>query len=145
MIRSFIKAKARFPIFSVTDLEIMRAALRNNAGNNITGFLLRDTNTYLSVVEGPDDKVDGLLQRISRDSRAFGVEVLSWQTIDHRYFPNWSMGYHEAGQSLHKTCAIEAFLKAPSPEVLPQVLSEMRDIALRQMQQDQLQEHRKSA
>lgn len=136
MIRSFFKAQARFPIFSVSDLDIMRTAIRNNARDNITGYLLRDDNTYLNVVEGPQDKVEAMLTRVARDSRAFGFQILSFNTIQERHYPGWSMGYHEHENGQAKNCAINKFLKAPEANAVEPVLAAMLSLGQRRIPKD---------
>ena len=137
MIRSFYKAKARFPMFSVHDLEIMRKALRNNERNGITGYLLREGSTYLNVIEGPKAAVYDLLDRIERDPRIYDFKILSSMRIEERQYPSWSMGYYEGGLPQDDTCPIKELIggKAKHVRVEP-AMARMRNLGLRQMEND---------
>lgn len=136
MIRTFFKANARFPSFSVHDLDIMRAAMRNNDRNGLTGFLLRSDNTYLNVLEGPQDAVEYMLSRVARDSRAYGLQVFSLRSVTSRHYPAWSMGYNESQPDRGKTCAIHMFLTKPETYSEDEVMAVMLKRGLRHIKND---------
>jgi len=62
-----------------------------NQRNEITGVLLFQNQTFLQALEGPDDKVDNLMQRLSSDCRHRNIDILVQLAIQHRYFPDWNM------------------------------------------------------
>lgn len=111
--------------------------MRNNERDNITGYLLRKNNTYLNVVEGAHDKVDEMLSRVARDSRAFGFQILSFTHMSERQYPAWSMGYDERNKAQLSQCPISAFLKQPRPDGVEPVLKAMQTLGLRQIELDQ--------
>ncbi|WP_194269294.1 BLUF domain-containing protein [Tritonibacter litoralis] len=114
----------------------MRAALRNNERDGITGFLLRDGNTYLNVVEGPKDKVEAMLARVANDPRAFGFEILSFAKTEDRQYPAWSMSYHEHNQPKPLHCPIQDFLSCPETHAVDTALAAMQSLGLRQISID---------
>ena len=72
---------------------ILRISRRNNAAVGVTGLLIVGGRRFLQVLEGPDDAVASVYDRISRDDRHFAVVRLSRKTIEARTFGAWSMGY----------------------------------------------------
>ncbi len=133
MITLLFRAKARFPKFSVHDLDIMRVALRKNHLNGITGYLLRDGNTYLQVVEGNEDDVQNLVDVISADSRIFGFHILCVQPISEREYPGWSMGYYDRPTTKGEYTPIDLMLmNDTSCKTVQPALEEMRHLGAQQ-------------
>ncbi len=114
----------------------MRTAMRNNERDGITGYLLRDDNTYLNVVEGPTEAVEAMLRRVAKDSRAFDFQILSLTPTQERQYPAWSMGYHEHSHSQVKACPINTFLATPATQSVEPVLAAMQMLGLRQISND---------
>ena len=65
----------------------------NNARLDISGILLFSDGTFLQVLEGEKDAVQGLYDRIARDDRHHGTKVLLTRETPRRSFPDWSMGW----------------------------------------------------
>ena len=75
-----------------TDLEsIHRTARESNALNGVTGLLVFNGTHFLQVIEGAEAAIDDLLERVRRDRRHSGLEVIDERTIENRSFPDWSM------------------------------------------------------
>jgi hypothetical protein len=72
-------------------VQLLTAARSNNERNGITGMLLYKDGNFMQAVEGPDEQVNALFDRIRRDSRHHGVLQLLKEQISERRFPNWSM------------------------------------------------------
>lgn len=70
---------------------ILETSSRNNARSEVTGALLYCAGTFLQVLEGPEDEVSKVLQRVSRDRRHYDLQVILSQTNLSRSFPRWSM------------------------------------------------------
>ena len=62
-----------------------------NRCDDITGVLFFQNQTFLQAVEGPADKIDDLVQRLSSDKRHHHMEILVQTEIQQRYFPDWNM------------------------------------------------------
>ncbi|GGF56781.1 hypothetical protein GCM10011332_07800 [Terasakiella brassicae] len=82
------------PGFDLCDLEsILATAVENNKKHNITGVLTVLNDVFIQVLEGESVKVEQLVAKIEKDKRNFGLIVLQSNPIEHRLFPDWSMGY----------------------------------------------------
>ena len=75
---------------------ILRSSRRNNAAVGVTGLLVVGGRRFLQVLEGPEEAVASVFERISRDPRHFAVVRLSNKTIETRAFGEWAMGYRSA-------------------------------------------------
>lgn len=70
---------------------ILAGARRFNAEHDITGCLICRPDLYLQLLEGPQDVVEGLYQRIRVDERHVEVKQLTVRSVDQRMFPKWAM------------------------------------------------------
>ncbi len=75
------------------DIEaIGRVSRRNNQRDNITGVLLCSGGFFYQIIEGDEDKVDRLYEKILNDDRHTNILCLkSESNISDRLFPDWSM------------------------------------------------------
>lgn len=71
--------------------EILGVSLHNNARDGITGALAVNDGWFLQVVEGPPRALEGLLDRLSADTRHTEIEILSRRAVSGRLFCGWSM------------------------------------------------------
>lgn len=75
-----------------SDLEqIHRTARELNALDGITGLLVFNGTHFLQIVEGAQDAIEDLVQRLRQDPRHSGFEVRDKHGIGARSFPDWSM------------------------------------------------------
>jgi hypothetical protein len=70
---------------------LLAQAQRNNPGHGITGGLAILNGVYLEYLEGSEEEVERLFERISRDVRHTNIKVLERRPISRRMFNNWSM------------------------------------------------------
>lgn len=83
------------------DLGALLALCRdNNARHELTGMLLYRNGRFLQVLEGPEDQLRRRMSIIAADPEHTDVRVLLQETIDERQFPDWTMGYEPASESL---------------------------------------------
>ena len=76
----------------VRDLEdIHRTARDLNALEGVTGLLIFNGTHFLQIVEGAEQAIDELIERLRRDPRHSGLEIRDHHTIEQRSFPDWSM------------------------------------------------------
>ena len=76
----------------VRDLEdIHRTAREMNAIEGITGVLIFNGTHFLQIIEGADQAIDELVERLRRDPRHSAVEIRDQSMIECRSFPDWSM------------------------------------------------------
>jgi hypothetical protein len=93
MIQISYVSRATAPMSSEQLLDLLQTCLGNNAGDGITGMLLYGNETFLQSLEGDEDVVDGLLERIREDSRHTDIQVLHRRSIRRREYSDWSMGF----------------------------------------------------
>jgi hypothetical protein len=75
-----------------SDLEaIHRSALQLNSLDGITGLLVFNGTHFLQIIEGADNAIDDLVDRLRRDPRHSGFEIRDRHQIDVCSFPDWSM------------------------------------------------------
>jgi hypothetical protein len=70
---------------------IHRTARDINALEGVTGLLIYNGTHFLQIVEGAEDAIEGLVERLRRDPRHSGLEVRDERRIEERDFPGWSM------------------------------------------------------
>jgi class 3 adenylate cyclase len=72
--------------------EIGRKSTFNNAKVGVTGILLSAHEFFFQILEGREEDVDQVLERIRRDIRHEGVLILKAEhDVKQRLFGNWSM------------------------------------------------------
>jgi hypothetical protein len=71
-------------------LEESRSA---NLKIGITGLLAYKDGNFMQSLEGQEQKVIELMQKISRDTRHFGIILMCKGFVERREFSNWSMAY----------------------------------------------------
>ena len=81
-------------LFSDVEIEdLLRQSRMANAAADVTGLLLYWDGNFLQYIEGPQESVEKLLDRIRIDPRHGGLIVLDKTTIAKRAFPDWRMGF----------------------------------------------------
>ncbi|MDF2991592.1 MAG: hypothetical protein K0S37_2106 [Microbacterium sp.] len=78
-------------------IELLTQSRRSNHAHDLTGMLLHRRGRFFQVLEGPEDAVDTLLEKIRADGRHRDVRVLLREAIDARRFDEWTMGYEPIG------------------------------------------------
>ena len=80
--------------FTDAELEsLLQKARNNNAARDITGMLLYLDGCFFQVLEGPQDKVDALVETIRQDQGHARMSVIIREPIAHRAFSEWTMGF----------------------------------------------------
>lgn len=73
--------------------DILNKAHQVNANLGITGLLLYKNKRFMQLIEGQEDTVRGLYQKILQDPRHRDLIVLQEDTEPERQFPEWSMAF----------------------------------------------------
>ena len=63
----------------------------NNAALEVTGILIGTKSAFLQVLEGERKNVNLVFEKICQDSRHTEIELISYDRIFQREFPDWSM------------------------------------------------------
>lgn len=78
------------------DLKAILATSReNNKMLGITGMLLYRDDFFIQALEGEEDVVVPLYDKIAKDERHTNVLLVYKTNIDGRSFPSWSMGFNK--------------------------------------------------
>ena len=78
--------------FSFDEVDrILQVSRRNNARDGLTGALVYDNTTFLQWLEGGEAEIREVFGRISRDTRHGDIKLLTVQSLEDRWFPDWSM------------------------------------------------------
>jgi hypothetical protein len=87
------------PNLGSADLNSLLAKARaTNAKIGVTGILLFHRGSFFQVLEGERDVVEGLYKSISSDKRHTRITKILQESIPHRNFEDWTMGYPQATQ-----------------------------------------------
>jgi hypothetical protein len=73
--------------------QIISGARSFNKAHKISGLLIFDGQRFCQQIEGPEDQIFPLLQRIENDSRHLEFIMLHRAPIAKRRFEQFSMGY----------------------------------------------------
>jgi hypothetical protein len=79
---------------------ILVTARIHNESVGITGALLFNGIHFAQVLEGREDEIRPLFQRIRRDDRHFDVTTIEEAAIQKREFSAWAMAYVDRGFSI---------------------------------------------
>ncbi|MBN8814662.1 MAG: BLUF domain-containing protein [Sphingomonas sp.] len=77
---------------------VQDAAVRNGL-EGVTGLLYSEGESFLQAIEGHDDSVEELLDRLAVDPRHRDLRILSDRQIDEREFGDWTMVYRDRRES----------------------------------------------
>lgn len=87
-------------LYSDLDIaDILTVSCRNNAARDVTGILLYHEGSILQVLEGEQQTVKDLYQKIKKDERHKDVIQLVQGTCEERNFGDWSMSFKAVNNS----------------------------------------------
>lgn len=93
---------------------IIETSAKNNMRDDLTGFLVFSENRFFQYVEGPEDAVDALLEKLEHDRRHHSIRILKRAEIEERVFPRWKMKRLVTGSNWHTLAETgPEFVKAP--------------------------------
>jgi hypothetical protein len=73
--------------------QIVDVSVHNNSKSNVSGILVYHQREFLQLLEGPEEIVQELMEKISKDERHANIRVIWQHEIEVRGFENWSMGF----------------------------------------------------
>ncbi len=106
----------------------------NNKLADVTGLLVYVDGKFLQVLEGDQEVITALLEKISKDQRHKDVKVVYKTGIENRTFNAWQMAYVSPSPielatwaGLNNTTTLESTLKTleSEPDRFPSVLSKI--------------------
>ncbi|MDB5869415.1 MAG: hypothetical protein JWP96_1747 [Polaromonas sp.] len=98
--------------------EIAVKARSNNQRLGITGLLVFDGMHFCQQLEGSEEEIAALMDKISQDPRHTNIQILHQGCLDQRRFRRFSLGFTsvediellERLQKLHGQDAVDAFV-----------------------------------
>lgn len=84
-------SRARLDLSEQELEDIHESARHLNALDGITGLLVFDGIRFLQIVEGGEEAIDNLVERLRADPRHTAFEVRDERRVEARSFPDWSM------------------------------------------------------
>jgi hypothetical protein len=87
-------ASVRYPLNNVDLDHILASARRRNVAEKITGMLLYYRGEFVQILEGEKQSVENMYEKfIGPDLRHTALNKVHQNTISHRSFSEWSMGF----------------------------------------------------
>lgn len=81
-------------LFTEAELsDILTKSRLNNTSKDVTGLLLYHEGSILQVLEGNEETVTALYNKIEQDRRHSNIMKMVSGTSEQRHFPDWSMGF----------------------------------------------------
>ncbi|HET9641032.1 MAG TPA: BLUF domain-containing protein [Allosphingosinicella sp.] len=118
-------SRARLDLTDQDLAAIHQTARHLNALDGISGLLLFDGSRFLQIVEGAEDAVDNLVERLRMDPRHSAFELRDERHVERRSFPDWSM-------EMLRVCAGYGNAKDEVATILPAtVAAPVRELVLR--------------
>lgn len=79
--------------------QIINTSQMHNAKTNLTGLLFYRQNTFIQLLEGEEQAVRELYEKISKDIRHYDIKILIESKSSMRIVPQWSMTYVESASA----------------------------------------------
>ena len=74
-------------------IDLLRFSQQNNASIDVTGMLLYADNSFMQILEGEEEQVTQLYEKIEKDKRHHEIVIIAKEPIAKHSFGEWSMGY----------------------------------------------------
>lgn len=91
---SLIYASSATQLMSQQELtRLLKTTHKNNSSRGLTGLLLYNQGNFIQALEGPEEAVMQVYNKIQTDPRHHSIVLLGKEPIAKRQFPNWAMGF----------------------------------------------------
>jgi hypothetical protein len=95
-------------------IRLLDIARRNNQQLQVTGILLYKHPVFIQALEGPEEHVQGLYDKIATDPRHRNANIIYRSPTLAREFPDWSMGFRSADHpDMRDRPGVNAFFNLP--------------------------------
>lgn len=78
--------------------ELLLQSQKNNAPLDITGALIYHDGNFIQLLEGPEENVLTIYEKIKKDKRHVSVTTLVQSPIQQREFESWSMAFQNVNK-----------------------------------------------
>lgn len=99
MIQISYISTAPHPMDTEALLALLQQSLNNNRRLGVTGLLLYSNRTFLQALEGDENVVGPLYEKIMRDPRHTDIKSLNRKSIERRQYEEWTMGFKRLSDS----------------------------------------------
>ena len=113
-----LRSVARYPNATSFDLEIFQSAQRSNLAKGITGRLHKESGCFFHYLEGENEALQNLLDRMRQDDRHFAIQELQRGEFEFPLFANWDMGFCKGNHACIRQL-LAHFLSKMLPRRLP--------------------------
>ena len=91
---------------------VLEASQKNNPAMNVTGLLFFSIPYFIQLLEGDEQDVRNLYEKVKQDERHRKVRIIKEQHVDNRLFDGWSMAY------INDSDKVRAWVEKEFPTVL---------------------------
>lgn len=92
MLKAIFYSSRKSDDLKVSDIEdLITHSIENNSKKDITGLLIEYKTNFLQYLEGPENAVYDLYNKIKKDQRHYDVILVQDLEIEKRIFPKWNM------------------------------------------------------
>lgn len=95
--------------------ELLHKARQNNESLGVSGMLVYNEGSFLQILEGEEESLTALYEKIEKDERHDNVKLLLRKEIEERSFGEWKMGFFDASRSAEKLEGFSDFFRADIP------------------------------
>lgn len=74
-------------------ISLLEQSRKNNDDAGLSGMLLYSSQSFLQMLEGPEEALTATYERIGRDARHTNLRLLSDVEVARPMFPEWTMGF----------------------------------------------------
>jgi hypothetical protein len=74
---------------------MLKKSRKRNEKSGVTGMLLYREPFFMQILEGEDNVISGLFDRIKKDPRHHKTSPIYKKGIEQRHFKNWTMGFEK--------------------------------------------------
>lgn len=100
-------------------ISLLEQSRKHNSEKGITGILLCVRGNILQVLEGDQQAVEDLFNRVEQDTRHTDVSIAFKRPISQRLFPKWAMGYETITHRQLEEVKSLVNLETSDGEILP--------------------------
>ncbi len=107
------------PAENITESNLLDIAERskgNNIDKGLTGLLVYGNKEFVQVLEGTENDIEVLYQKLLTDKRHSNMKVVKRGKLDRRYLPIWSMGFRSV--SNEEMQLIEKAINGEQPKLV---------------------------
>ena len=91
-------------------LKILAKSKEHNKKNNITGCLLYHNHEFLQIIEGEEEHILKVFEKIQQDKRHDQIILLEQGKKTNRLFENWNMTYYDLNSKEHEDVNKQLFI-----------------------------------